>query len=238
MERQDLIGLEWAKQVLRGEFKANKYVILECARYVKRMDDEYVDDKEGSYYYFDFDEVEYIYDLLSLINYSTGFYTGEPIIDHIAGFQAMILENLFGWINIDNGKRLITDIVLLIGRKSGKSFLCALLEILLMLTGEKFQQHAVGAKTREISAIVKRETEQLIKANPILLKRFKVQRDKIICKSNESYMRNLSGEANNINGLLLTSYIVDEVANMVDHEVIGALRLSQMSTKQRLGIHI
>ncbi|MGL6108183.1 terminase large subunit [Romboutsia sp.] len=238
MEQQDLIGLEWAKQVLRGEFKANKYIILECARYVKRIDDEYVDDNEGSYYYFDFDEVEYIYDLLSLINYSTGFYTGEPIINHIAGFQAMILENLFGWIHIDNGKRLITDAVLLIGRKSGKSFLCALLEILLMLTGEKFQQHAVGAKTRDISAIVKRETEQLIKANPILLKRFKVQRDKIICKSNESFMRNLSGESNNVNGLLLTSYIVDEVANMKDHEVIGALRLSQMSTKQRLGIHI
>lgn len=173
-----------------------------------------------------------------MINYATGFYANEPVIDHITGFQAMVLENLFGWINEQNGKRLITEIVLLIGRKSGKSFLCGLLEILLMLTGNKFEQNGLGAKTRDIARIVKTETEQLIKLSPYINDFFKIQRDKIECKINESYMKTVSSQANNANGLLLISYIVDEVANMENHDLIGALKLSQMSTKQRLGVHI
>lgn len=49
MQEQDLIGLDWAKQVLRGEFKANKYVTLECARYVKRMEGGKVENKKMEY---------------------------------------------------------------------------------------------------------------------------------------------------------------------------------------------
>ena len=71
--KDDLIGLDWAKQVLRGEFKANKYVILECARYVKRMETEKVQDKNGSYYYFDYVDIEFIYGTISLKNYTKGF---------------------------------------------------------------------------------------------------------------------------------------------------------------------
>lgn len=46
-------------------------------------------------------------------------------------------------------------------------------------------------------------------------------------------------ESNNINGLLLTSFIVDEVANQETQDIIGALKLSQMSIKgSRLSIYI
>ena len=51
-------------------------------------------------------------------------------------------------------------------------------------------------------------------------------------------MKTVLSQANNSNGLLLTSYIVDEVETLENHDLIGALRLSQMSTKQKLGIHI
>jgi phage terminase large subunit-like protein len=63
-------------------------------------------------------------------------------------------------------------------------------------------------------------------------------RDRVECKLNECTMKHLSGEANNINGLLLSSFIVDEVANQEDASIIGALKLSQMSTKDRLSIYI
>lgn len=232
MNREDLIGLRWAEDVVSGKFIANKYVKLECKRYIDRIN-EY---PKG--YFFNYKEVKFVYDLLSMINYATGFYANEPIIKHIAGFQAMIIENIFGWQNIETKQRMITDVTLLVGRKSGKSVLCALLEILLMLTGERFEQHAIAGSIRDISKIVKRETEQLIKSSPIIKKYFKIQRDKLEYTLNESYMRALSGDANMNNGLLLSTYICDEVGNMKTQDIIGALRLSQFMTKQRLGIHI
>lgn len=238
MDKKDLKGYQWAKDVVEGRFPANKWVKLECKRYVDRLDGEIELPS-----YFDFDEAETIYKLLSLMNYATGFYANKPIIDYAVGFQFMAWENIFCWFYKDLGqsgfrKRMIEEVYLEIGRKAGKSFFCAVTEILIMLRSPKFAQHATAGKTREISSIVRTAMVEIIKASPLISKHFKITRDKIECKLNECTTKHLSGEANNINGLLLSSFIVDEVANQEDGSIVGALKLSQMNTKDRLSIYI
>lgn len=231
MTKNDLIGYQWALKVVNGEEIANKYVKLECERYVKRVENEVKNIK------IDYKQAKKIYNLLKLINYSTGFYAGEPIIKHIHGFQAMILENIF-CLYYDNGKRVVEEVYLEIGRKAGKSFISALIELLIMLTSPQFAQTACAGKTRDISSLVRTSLVELIKSSPYIKKYFKITRDKITCTMNECTMKHLSGEADNINGLLLSSYVVDEVANQTDSSIIDALKLSQMSTKTRLAIYI
>lgn len=234
----DLIGLNWAKQVVAGEFMANKYVKLECQKYIDRVDKlQYEEDFKFS---FNLKEATVIYGLMAFINYATGFYANQPVINHLAGFQAMVIENIFCWFAKDgSSQKMISEVILEIGRKSGKSFLSALIEILILLRAPRFSQHAIAGKTRDISGLIKKEMESIIKASPKISKYFKITRERILCKHNESYCKNLSGEANNINGLLLTSYIVDEVANQETQEIIGVLALSQMSVQgSRLAIYI
>lgn len=238
MDKKDLKGYQWAKEVVEGKFTANKWVKLECKRYIDRLEG-----KVDIPCFFDFEEAETIYKLLSLMNYATVFFANQPILDHVAGFQMMIWENIFCWFykELDeNGmrKRMIEEVYLEIGRKSAKSFICAVTEILIMLRSPQFAQHATAGKTRDISALVRDAIVEIIKASPLISKHFKVTRDKIECKLNNSTTKHLSGEANNINGLLLSSFIVDEVANQEDGSIIGALKLSQMSTKDRLSIYI
>lgn len=238
MDKKDLRGYKWAKDVVEGHVIANKWVTLECKRYVDRLEG-----KVELPCFFDFKEAETIYNLLKLINYATGFYANKPIFEYAAGFQMMIWENIFCWYYKEpdeNGfrKRMIEEVYLEIGRKAGKSFLCAVTEILIMLRSPKFAQHATAGKTRDISALVRDAIVEIIKASPLISKHFKITRDKIECKLNECTTKHLSGEANNINGLLLSSFIVDEVANQEDGTIIGALKLSQMSTKDRLSIYI
>lgn len=234
----DLIGLKWARQVVAGEFIANKYVKLECQKYIDRIEKlQYEEDFKFS---FNLKEANVIYGLMGYINYATGFYANQPVINHLAGFQAIVIENVFCWFAKDgSSQRMISEVILEIGRKSGKSFLSALIEILILLRAPRFSQHAIAGKTRDISGLIKKEMESIIKASPKIAKYFKITREKILCKHNESYCKNLSGEANNINGLLLTTYIVDEVANQETQEIIGALALSQMSVQgSRLAIYI
>ena len=234
----DLIGLNWAKQVVAGEFMANKYVMLECQKYIDRVDKlQYEEDFKFS---FNLKEATVIYGLMAFINYATGFYANQPVINHLAGFQAMVIENIFCWFAKDgSSQKMISEVILEIGRKSGKSFLSALIEILILLRAPRFSQHAIAGKTRDISGLIKKEMESIIKASPKISKYFKITRERILCKHNEAYCKNLSGEANNINGLLLTSYIVDEVANQETQEIIGVLALSQMSVQgSRLAIYI
>lgn len=241
MNIQDLKGYIWAKDVVEGRFVANKWVKLECKRYINRI--EKLQYSEGFPCYFDFKECRTIYTLLGLINYATGFYANKPVIDYAAGFQMMVWENIFCWFykELDeNGikKRMIEEIYLEVGRKSAKSFICAVTEILIMLRSPKFAQHGLAGKTRDISSLVRNATVEIIKASPLISKHFKITRDKVECKLNMCTMKHLSGEADNINGLLLSSFIVDEVANQEDGTIIGALKLSQMSTKDRLSIYI
>ena len=79
MDKKDLKGYKWAKEVVEGKFIANKWVKLECKRYVDRLEG-----KVNLPCFFDFNEAETIYKLLSLINYATGFYANKPIIGLLA----------------------------------------------------------------------------------------------------------------------------------------------------------
>ena len=232
MIKNDLLGYQWAKKVVEGKEIANKYIILECNRYLSRL--ENADDT----IYFDYNEAKIIYQLLELVNYSTGFYAGEPVINHIAGFQAMILENVFCFRHKSNNKRVIEEVYLELGRKSGKSFIASLIEIIIMLRAEEYSQTACGGKTRDISSLVRNMVVELINSSPYIKKHFKITREQITCKLNNCTLKALSGEADNLNGKLLSSFIVDEVANMADSSVIDALKLSQMSTNTRLAIYI
>lgn len=237
MKKTDLIGYNYAKDVVNGEIISNKWIKLECQRYINRLDGLEED------IYFDFQDCEILYSLLAIINYSTGFYANKPIIDHIAGFQSMILENIFCLFYKERdefGERIpvVEECYLEIGRKSGKSFISALILLLSSLMSEKFSQIAIGGKTRDISGLVFKQIKELIKSSPAIRSKFKINRMEIICKINETVINNLSGEADNLNGKLLSVYVVDEVSNMQDSSVIDALKLSQMSTKRRLAIYI
>lgn len=239
MTKEDLQGYQWAKEVVGGKFIANKWVILECKRYIDRLDNCL----DSELIEFDLKEADVIYKLLRCINYATGFYANKPVLDYAVGFQMMAWENIFCWFykELDENnfrKRVIEEVYLEVGRKSAKSFFCGVTELLILLRSPKFAQTATAGKTRDISSLVKQATIEIINASPLIKKHFKITREKIECKLNNATMKALSGEANNINGLLLSSFIVDEVANQEDSSIIGALKLSQMNTKDRLSIYI
>ena len=241
MDIRDLHGYQWAKEVVEGRFVANKWVKLECERYIERL--EKLQYRKDFDYEFNLKECNTIYSLLKIMNYATGFYAGQPIYDHAVGFQFMIWENIFCWEAKEENEygfkpKMIEEVYLELGRKSAKSFIAGVTEILIMLRADKFTQHATAGKTRDISNLVRQSIVEIINSSPAIKKYFKIRRDRIECTLNNCTQKSLSGEANNINGLLLTSYIVDEVANMETQDIIGALKLSQMSTKTRLAIYI
>ena len=74
-----------------------------------------------------------------------------------------------------------------------KSFLTALIEVLILLRAAKFSQSGIGGKTRDISSLVKNAVIELIKSSPAISKYFKITRDKITCLINEATLKNFSG---------------------------------------------
>ena len=158
----------YAKQVVNNEIIAGKYIKKACARFL-----EDVDNNDNCKFFLNTADLIKITNLTKLINMATGLKVGVSAHDALAGFQWFFLVNALCWKHKDNPiKRRYEKSVLLIARKSGKSFLVGLIFCLLLLMEPEFSEFYSVAPDRELSSIVKKELEQTISASPCFAARY------------------------------------------------------------------
>lgn len=176
------------------------YVRKQCEEFlngVERQDDL-------TYPYFlDLSLVNRITKFLHLINFASGVKVGTPVVYGLAGFQWFMIINTLAWKHKSQpAKRRYEKSVLLIARKSGKSFLVGLIFILLMLLEPQYSEFYSVAPDRELSSIVKKEAEQLISVSPALAKHFTIRRTDIECNPTQSKFTPLALSNNRMDGKL------------------------------------
>lgn len=81
-----------------------------------------------------------------------------------------------------------------------KTFLVALLFILLLLLEPEYSEFYSVAPDRELSSIVKKEMEQTIEKSPIINKHFKIVRGEIRCLLTKSKFVPLATSENRMDG--------------------------------------
>ena len=213
-----------------------KYVKKQCKEFLEIVENY---DKKDYKWTIDLKLVNKIDKILELIYFSSGIKVGTPIAKGLASFQFFFIINvLCVKYKNDINKRRYEKAVLLIGRKSGKSFLIGLIFKLLMLLEPRFSEFYSVAPDKELSKIVKKECEQLIAVSPALNKRFKVLRDRIECTLTDSKFIPLACSDNRMDGRKANVYVADEVGALRDRYPIDAMASSQMGMTNRLGILI
>ena len=138
----------YAQTVLKGEIKAPKYVILQCSEFV------YTASGKSKKYIIDEDKLNQIMRLLDLMVMPKGLKAFQTVSNALAGFQWLFIVAILCTVYRDNReKRRYQTAILEICRKNGKTFLVAVLFILLLLTEPKFSKfHSVapdGSLSRE-----------------------------------------------------------------------------------------
>ena len=223
----------YAVQVTRGEVIANKYIKKTCQQFLDEYDDP------DSKYFLDEKEIKKITNLTKLINMASGIKVGTSVHDSLAGFQWFFLINALCWKHKDNeAKRRYEKSVLLIARKSGKSFLVALIFIILLLIEPEFSEFYSVAPDKELSSIVKKEVEQTISASPLISKHFKVVRGEVRCLLTNSKFVPLATSENRMDGRKAAAFVADEVGALRTRTPIDAMQSSQMNMVNRTGILI
>ena len=196
----------YALQVTNREEEAGKYVIKSCEQFLEILNDK------DSKYFLDESAVRKVTNLTKLINMATGLKEGQPVHDSLAPFQWFFLVNALCWKYKDNPeKRKIEKSVLLIARKSGKSFLIALIFIILLLMEPEFSEFYSVAPDRELSSIIKKELEQMILVSPLISKHFDIVRGEIRCTLTKSKFVPLANSENRMDGRKANVYVADEV---------------------------
>ena len=230
---RDHKAYKYAVDVVSGKIISGKYIIIQCKKFLDDIDDE------NCKYFIDERELTLITNLTKLINMSTGLKVGIPAHDALAGFQWFFLVNALCWKHKDNPKkRRYEKSVLLIARKSGKSFLVGLIFILLLIIEPEYSEFYSVAPDRELSGIVKKELEQMIACSPAIEKHFDALRSEVRCKLKKSKFVPLACSENRMDGRLATCFVADEVGALRNRYPISAMESSQMNLVNRTGILI
>lgn len=128
-----------------------------------------------------------------------------------------------------------------IARKNHKTFYCAVIVILLMLTEPSFGRFFSVAPTLAQSSEIKMALRKILKSSPILMDEdepaFKILRSQVMCLLNDSEFTPLAYSQDNLDSRLANAFVADEAGGM-DSYPLEAMRSSQVELFNKLGMVI
>lgn len=231
-------ALKYCQDVIEGKEITTWEVTLQCTIFIQDYyEHQYNDDFE---FCFDEKKLKKINKLLKLFNYATGFVAGKPVLEGLEGFQALFLCAIFGWRYKNKRKKFrYRDVVLFIPRKNAKSFMAALVLLLLMLTEQNYSEFYSICIDRDLAKETRKAMAQLIDASPHIKKHFFVSDSEIgiiKCNLTNSYYIPRTSKANKNNSIRPACFIADEVGAFTSNENIQAMRKGQLSVTNPLCI--
>ena len=126
-----------------------------------------------------------------------------------------------------------------ISRKNHKTFYAAVIFIIGMLTGKKFGRYFSVAPDLKLSSELQNAIRKIIKSSPVLNEDniFKPMRNEIRCLLTDSEYIPLAYSQDKMDGKLANMFLADE-AGLLDAYPVQAMRSSQITIKEKLGIII
>ena len=128
---------QYADDVISGKEITTPEVKKQCEWFYRDLQRE----KNDEYpYFFDLEFAKKLEGLLQLMNFATGIgVVGKSVYDGLENFQAFFLVNVFCWrYKSDKREYRYREVVLFIPRKNAKTFICAVIFIILMLTEDEY----------------------------------------------------------------------------------------------------
>lgn len=233
-------AVQYANDVLSGAEITNKYVKRQCEWFLADLEQQDLAEFE---FYFDHKALAKVEGIIKLLYFATGLgVRGESVLANLATFQAFFLANVFGWrFKSDSAKFRYRDVCLFICRKNGKTWVVAMLLIVLLLTEEPYSEFYSICKDRELAGEVKKALRQLLEASPHIHKYFTIPKTlsgKVLCKITNSYYQPRTADAAANNGIRPAAFIADETGAFKDWDNINAMRSGQLSVRNPLRFNI
>ena len=227
---------KYAEAVVCGDIDAPRYVKKQAAKFLA------IADGESAKYLISEPKVEQIDRILKLLRMAKGLRAGASVYDALSGFQFFFIIAVLCTVHRDKlEKRRYETAILEICRKNGKTFLVALLFIILFLTEPKFSKFYSVAPDGSLSREVKSAIGEIIASSPALTgkykgrDKFKVLRDSIKCNLTENEYVPLNYSTSRLDGKLPSVFLADEVGALPNPYAIEAMRSGQLTILNKLG---
>ncbi len=152
-------------------------------------------------------------------------------------WQRAMVSALFGFVHSVDGTRKFRELMLLVGRKNGKSMIGSAIALyMLMADGESGPEVASIATKKDQSKIIWLEAKRMVKKSPALGARAKCLVGEIVTEFNDGSFRALSSDSNTLDGLNLHACFADEVHAWTDKNLYDVTIDSMTAREQPLYI--
>ena len=227
-------GVKYAIDVSKGEIDVCRDVRLACQRFINQY--------ENQEWAFVFDErfPQHVLDFCSTLRHTKGPLAGELIT--LEPFQIFFICAVYGFRNkTDRNKRMVSDVILYIPRKAGKSTLTAVIGLYELRFGEAGSEVFTLATNREQATIVFDAAKGLVEGMlPELCAEFHLSKFEIKkLGDSQSMFKALSRDTKKTgDGKNPSCVIIDEAAQIVDRNAIEVLHSGMVARQNPLRIYI
>lgn len=212
-------------------------------KYVKKQCQIFVDIANGKSdkYIINEKRISKIDKILKVLKMAKGLKVGKSIYNSLAGYQwLLIVASLCTVYRSDVKKRRYETVILEICRKNGKTFIVALLILLLFYLEPKYSQFYSVAPDGALAKEIKKALEPLIKTNADIFEEgeFKILRDCIKHLFTDTIYTPLNYSKDRMDGKEPNVFVADEVGALPTDYAIEAMRSGQLLLYNKLGFII
>lgn len=227
-------GVIYARDVAKGEINVCREVRLACQRFLNQYENQEWE------YIFDERFPQHVLNFAAALVHTKGPQAGHPII--LEPFQILLICAIYGFRKKkDLTVRMVTDVILFIPRKAGKSTLTAVIALYELLCGEAGAEVFTLATNREQATIVFDAAKGFVENMPTeLAQMFNPSKYSITKRGDtQSMFKALSRDTKKTgDGKNPSCVIIDEAAQIVDRNSIEVLHSGMVARKNPLRIYI
>lgn len=227
-------GVIYAEGVVKGDIVVCNDVRLACQRFLNQMENKDWEWEFKSNY------AQHALNFIGTLKHTKGVQAGEPVV--LEPFQILLICAVYGFRSKKNeDKRMVTDVILFIPRKAGKSTLTSGLALYELQFGETGAEVYTLATNREQATIVFDSAKGFIESMPQKLaacyqvSKYEVKKT----GDSQSKFSALSRDTKKTgDGKNPSCVIIDEAAQITDRNSIEVLHSGMVARQNPMRIYI
>lgn len=227
-------GILYAVQVAKGEIVVGRKVRLACQRFLNQLEDR------AWRYEFHVKYVQHVLDFVETLQHTKGPDAGKPLV--LEPFQIFVICAIYGFRDKRNPTiRMVTDVIIFIPRKAGKSTLTAAIALYELQWGEAGAEVYTLATNREQASIVFEAAQGFIANMPNDVAGLYNPTRYQITKTgdSQSMFKALSRDTKKSgDGKNPSCVVIDEAAQIVDRNAIEVLHSGMVARQNPLRMYI
>jgi len=227
-------GILYAVQVVKGEIVACRNIKLAAQRFLDQLENKtWAWEFHAKY-------VDHFLSFAETLSHTKGPDAGKALV--LQPFQIFLICAMYGFrAKKDLTRRMVTDVIVFIPRKAGKSTLIAVIGLYELMWGEAGAEVYTLATTREQAGIVFHAATGFVENMPKnVATLFNASRHQITkAGDSQSVFKALSRDTKKTgDGMNPSCAIIDEAAQIVDRNSIEVLHSGMVARKNPLRIYI